>query len=819
MAADDNGDGGAQTFSLDKAMELALNHHKAGELERAADIYRRILKQLPQHADSLHLLGVVNHQVGRHDDAVLLIRRAIATGAANPAYHNNLGEALRSLGRMDEAIDQYRAAALIDPKAHESYNNLGVALMRTNRYGEAEEAFKQAIAVKADYAEPYMNLGSLEQRRRNFARAHDYLDKALSLRPDYADALFNRAVVLRDEGRRDEAETVCKALVEAHPGHRQGLQEMGNLTRMGGDLGESEIWYRRAIAVDPNYAEALNNLGTLLQKAGKQAEAEGYYKRAVRAKPDYADAWFHYGNLVRDTRRDNDEAVGYYRRAVEINPRFFNAWNNMGLTLRYQGKLREALDAFRKAMEIRPNDGMRMKAAVGLPVIHGSSAAMLSAREALERRLDTMLKNKARIPDPLSQVGSLLFHLAYMGMDDRPIMEKMAAIYRQASPELLFTAPHTAEPPAPPEGRKIKVGMVSRFFRQHTIGLLFSGLIAELPRDRFEVTVMSFDVALDRDWHTIAKSADNALLLPSKLAEAHEQIAALELDVLLFPDIGMEPATYFLTYARLAPVQAVCWGHPVTTGVPTVDWFVSAEDLETDESDSQYTEKLWRLDFPPTYYRRPEMGGQPATKADFKLSENKNTYLCPQSAFKFHPDFDRIVGGVLRGDPDGEVLLVSVGDDNWITMLRRRLAHTIPDVASRVRVIERMPRGRFISLMGVADVMLDTLHFSGGNTSFEGLSMGTPIVTMPSKLMRGRVTYALYRQMGMDDCIAESEAEYIEIAVRLGTDKAHRTAISEKINRLSPVLYENPKAVAAWDRFFTEAVAQAAAAPVQAAGE
>lgn len=810
MAADGTTDGTVQSFSLKKALELAVNHHKTGELERAADIYRRILKQLPQHADSLHLLGVVNHQLGRHEDAVLLIRRAIATGTANPAYHNNLGEALRSLGRMDEAIDQYRAAALIDPTAHESYNNLGVALMRSKRYGEAEGAFRKAIEVKPDYAEPFMNLGSLEQRRRNYARAHEYLDQALALRPGYADALFNRAVVLRDEKRRAEAVEVCKALVEAHPGHKQGLNELGNLARMDRNFAEAETWYRRAVAIDGDYAEALNSLGVVLHKANKQSEAEGYFKRAVRVKPDFADAWFQYGNLVRDTRRNNDEAVSLYRRATEINPHFFNAWNNMGLTLRYQGKLREALAAFAKAMEVNPNDGLRMKAAVGLPVIHGSIESMHASRAALEARLDSLQQRGMTIEDPLSQVGSLLFHLAYMGMDDRPLMEKMSAIYRQASPQLLYVAPHTAKPPAPPEGRRLKVGMVSRFFRQHTIGLLFAGLVAELPRDRFEVTVMTYDMALDRDWHTIAKSADHALLLPSKLAEAHEAIAALELDVLLFPDIGMEPATYFLTYARLAPVQAVCWGHPVTTGVPTVDWFVSAEDLETEESDAHYSERLWRLDFPPTYYRRPDPQGLPASRADFALPEDRNLYLCPQSAFKFHPDFDRIVGGVLRGDPDGEVILVSVGDSYWIDMLRQRLSRTIPDVANRVRVMERMPRGRFIALMSIADVMLDTLHFSGGNTSFEGLSMGTPIVTMPSGLMRGRVTYALYRQMEMDDCVAGSEEEYIAIATRLGTDKAYRAEVSARIVERSPVLFENRKAIDAWDRFFTEAVAEAA---------
>lgn len=806
-----------QRFSLGKAMELALNYHKAGELERAADIYRRVLKQLPNHADSLHLLGVVNHQLGRHEDAVTLMRRAVASGAANAACHNNLGEALRALGRLDEAIDQYRAAVLIDPQAYEAHNNLGVALMRSNRLAEAEESLRASIAVKPDYAEAYMNLGSLEQRRRNFARSHEYLDRALAIRPDYADALFNKVVALRDERRMAEAAETCRVLVDAHPGHRQGLNELGNLLRAGGDIKEAVTWYRRAVAADGNYPDALNNLGTLLHRLGKQSEAEGYLRRAVKVKPDFADAWFHLGNVIRDAHRKNDEALACYRRAVEATPTFFNAWNNMGLTLRYQGKLPEAMRCFSQAMKLQPNDGMRLKASVGLPVIHSSHESMLESRAGLEKRLDALLARDLDIGDPLSMVGSLLFHLAYMGMDDRPLMEKLAAVYRKACPSLTEAAPHALRPPAPADGRRIRVGMVSRFFRQHTIGLLFKGLVSKLPRDRYEVTVMTYDAALDRDWQVISRAANRSLLLPNNLAEARKKIGELELDVLLYPDIGMDPASYYLTFARLAPVQSVCWGHPVTTGVEAMDWFVSAEDLEIAGADAHYSERLWRLGFPPTYYYRPE-AKEVATRADFSLPEDRNLYLCPQSAFKFHPDFDRIVAGILRTDPKGEVILVSVGDSHWITLLRQRLQRTMPDVLKRVRVLERMPRGRFIGLMSVCDVMLDTLHFSGGNTSFEGLSRGTPIVTMPSDFMRGRVTYALYRQMGMDDCIARSEDEYVRIATEIGSDLDRRAATSVKIRERHDVLYENPRAVEEWDKFFTMAVDEASGGVAAAIG-
>jgi predicted O-linked N-acetylglucosamine transferase (SPINDLY family) len=132
----------------------------------------------------------------------------------------------------------------------------------------------------------------------------------------------------------------------------------------------------------------------------------------------------------------------------------------------------------------------------------------------------------------------------------------------------------------------------------------------------------------------------------------------------------------------------------------------------------------------------------------------------------------------------------------------------MPDVAGRVRWVDRQDRDGFLTLTSLIDVSLDPVHFGGGNTSYEALSMGVPIVTMPSNFLRGRLTFAMYQQMGMNDCVANSADEYINTALRLGTDASHRQEISRKILAAGDAIFENPAGVRDLEQFLMEAVSE-----------
>ena len=165
-----------------------------------------------------------------------------------------------------------------------------------------------------------------------------------------------------------------------------------------------------------------------------------------------------------------------------------------------------------------------------------------------------------------------------------------------------------------------------------------------------------------------------------------------------------------------------------------------------------------------------------------------------------------MLAGILRRDLRG-VLVLSRGKQTHAEhLLRRRFASTMSDVLERIYFLPSLDHHDFLNLNALADVMLDPIHFGGGNTSYEAFALGVPVVTQPSNMLRGRITWALYQQMGVLECAVRSPTEYIDLAVRLGTDADYRAHVSAKIKAASEVLFENPGGIWELEEFFQMAV-------------
>jgi predicted O-linked N-acetylglucosamine transferase (SPINDLY family) len=279
----------------------------------------------------------------------------------------------------------------------------------------------------------------------------------------------------------------------------------------------------------------------------------------------------------------------------------------------------------------------------------------------------------------------------------------------------------------------------------------------------------------------------------------------------------MDALTYTLAFSRMAPVQCTTWGHPVTTGSPTMDYFVSSELLELPEADGHYTEKLIRLPTLGTYYYRPKITGPAKTRRDFGLDSKRPIYLCPQTLFKFHPEYDAVLAGILARDPDGELVLMEGRSANWTSLLKQRFARTMPNVANRIRWLPALPNQDFLQLLALANVVLDPIHFGGGNTSYEALAVGTPVVTLPGYYLRSRITRALYGKMGLLasptganssaklPMIADSSEGYIAAAIAIATDDACGADPRNAIAANSDKLFEDASEVQDFWQFLSEA--------------
>jgi predicted O-linked N-acetylglucosamine transferase (SPINDLY family) len=296
------------------------------------------------------------------------------------------------------------------------------------------------------------------------------------------------------------------------------------------------------------------------------------------------------------------------------------------------------------------------------------------------------------------------------------------------------------------------------------------------------------------------------LEIPHRFGFAAETIREARFDLLYYWEVGSDVLNYFLPFLRLAPVQCTSGGLPVTSGIPTMDYFLSSELAEPEFADEHYSETLIRATSQLSYQRRMPRPQVAKTRADFGFAESQHLYVCAQKIQKFHPDFDRLMAEILRRDQFGLVVIPEDPHGYASRKLRSRMMSALPDVIDRVAFLPRLSLDDYFSLLDVADVLLDPLHYGGGLTAYDGFSLNKPIVTLPGEFVRGRYTYACYRRMGLTSCVAKTGKQYVEIALQLGTDPAVRAEAEAQLEEATSVLFEDQQAIRDYEEIFSELI-------------
>src|SRR6516225_4596812 len=350
---------GATSVRIAELLATGQRHHQAAQLAAAEGYYRKILAIDQNHVDSLHLLGVIAHQVGRHDMAVDLIRKAIALNDRIPTFHNNIGLALDALGRTQDAVGHYRRAIALKPTYVEAHNNLGATLQTQSKLDEALVHYQRALALRPDFAEAHNNLGNVLKEQGRLDEAVARLQRALALRPNFAEAHNNLGSVLKKQGKLEDAVARYQRALALKPNYAEAHYNLGNALQDQDRLDEAVTQYQRALVCKPDYAEAQNNLGNVLKKQGKFEDAVARYQQALALKPDFAEAHNNLGNALLDQAKA-DLAVAHYRRALALNPGHAEAHSNLGKALMEGGDLTQALRALQRSIEIGGSENAKV---------------------------------------------------------------------------------------------------------------------------------------------------------------------------------------------------------------------------------------------------------------------------------------------------------------------------------------------------------------------------------------------------------------------------------------------------------------------------
>jgi predicted O-linked N-acetylglucosamine transferase (SPINDLY family) len=374
--------------------------------------------------------------------------------------------------------------------------------------------------------------------------------------------------------------------------------------------------------------------------------------------------------------------------------------------------------------------------------------------------------------------------------------------------------PYWAQPLAMPplkEGSKIRVGFVSSFFCEHVIARMNIGWLQQFNRQHFEIYSYHVGESIDSMTQQFRFLSDRFFHIPNNLEAICQQIRADNLHILVFTDIGMEPLITQLAGLRLAPVQCCGWGHPVTPGIPTIDYYLSSEQMEPDNAQEHYTETLIPLPNTGLCYPQPDIPPLAQTRHDFGLREDAIVYLSSQSLFKYLPQYDHVFAEIARQVPKAQFAFLAFPNSPQVTaQFQRRLQQAFRKVGLNSEeyctIVSRQNQLGFWGLNKISNVLLDTLGWSGGNTVFDAISCGLPVVTCPGKFMRGRHAYGILRTMGITETIAVDEADYVAIAVKLGLNPKYRAAVQQKQQEKSSSIYNDTTCVRALENFFHQLV-------------
>ena len=373
------------------------------------------------------------------------------------------------------------------------------------------------------------------------------------------------------------------------------------------------------------------------------------------------------------------------------------------------------------------------------------------------------------------------FFLAYQGENDRDLQSRYARLVRTL---LGDSIPERRRATGPMGKERLRVAFAGTFFRDCTVGHYFKSWITDLDRSRFDVAVYLLGEREDKVTAEISESATTTLKPAGRIPDIARAIIEDAPDVLIYPELGMNGRTYALASLRLAPVQCVAWGHPVTSGHCAIDYYLSCSTMEPEGAGEHYTESLIRLPGLGTRYEKPMVAGERSREQLGLPDASRHLYLFPHAPYKVHPENDELLVQVLAADPDGIVIMLEGVDAVGNRILRNRLtkaldARGIAD--DRLTVLPHLSRAEFLEVNRACDLMLDTTRWSGGNTTLDALATGLPVVTRQGQFMRGRQSAGMLHLIGLPELVANGDSDYLDIALRLATDKTYRNQVSDRI--------------------------------------
>lgn len=627
--------------------------------------------------------------------------------------------------------------------------------------------------------------------------------------------LIGQARAALARGSLVQAEHYCREALKVDKQNFELLSLAGLIAAQKEDFDEASRLFRRSLKIRPADGTTHYHIGRCSIALGKHDDAIISFRRAITLQPENVDA-HAYLAIALSSAGSRREADTVFQRSLALQrdnllrqPGNVDGWRSLATAYDEMGDVGMAMSCCCEILAIDPESAWARGAEVmyKLPSVYDDGEDAQAAASAFNLALADLDKwlEAARPQDGFSAFDrARVFFLAYREQDNLELLTRYGNLCARTLARWLASQ-HIARRPSLRDG-KIHVGIVVADRGRNSVRDAIHGAwLQHLDRRRFQL----------RLFHLVKREGESADtesvdLSSMPIEGAVRAIAAHAPDVLVYPAIGMNPKVAALASLRLAPIQVASWGHPETTGLPTIDYFVSAEALEPPDAQQHYRERLVVLPDLGCCYERSGVVPIDPPLARLGIARDRPLLICPGTPFKYAPEHDQILVELARRLGKCQFVFFRYAR----TFFTQRLQNRLEAVFARNNLaledyavfVPWLSRGEYYGLLRRATMQLDTIGFSGFNTAMHSVECSLPIVTREGAFLRGRLASGILKRMNLPELVAASEAEYIELAVKLASDRGFHRQIRDRIESAREVLFDDLGAVRAFEAFLKAAV-------------
>jgi len=806
-------------MNLNETLQQAIEYHQAGQLPEAEELYLSILQVEPAHPEANHNLGLMALQLGKAeigflylenawkadpsvrqywfsltecllmmghaDDALLLIKEAIRRGIKSPQAQQLLMRAkggnskaqpsaaviqevyaLFNSARYAELEGRVKVLVELYPNWALGWSMLGLAKQRLGK--DSESAFRRAVELTPNDAETHNNLGATLKDLGKLDEAVASYRRALKINPNFAEAHINLGVVLKDLGKLDEAVASYRRALKINPNFAEAHNNMGIALKDLGQCDEAVASYQRALEIKPEYAEAHSNLGVSLKELGRFDDAVVSHRRALEINPSLAEVHGNLGIVMHDIGQ-LDEAAASFHRALRIKPDLADAHNNLGNVLKELGQLENGLASYRRALEISPD----------LADAHNNVGIALQNFGKFDDAVDSFRQALKCKPDYANAHSNLIFCLDLVHTVDLSELHGERKKWDEAHAAPLWQEPVHMNDPAP--ARRLRVGYISADFKDHSAVRVFGGMLTQYDRSLFDVFAYSnlkgngdkFTELFKQNvtvWRSIAGLPDEAVA---------KMIRKDGIDILV--DLSGHTAhNRLLVFAhKPAPIQITAWGYATGTGMRAMDVFFTDTVMVPLQEQQYFTEEVRYLPSAVGAFfseQFPDVNELPA------LSGGIITFGSFNRLVKVSAEAYRVWAEVLLAIPRSRLILKAI-ELSDPAVRESVIGHFVKAGVAADRIIMQGRTSWYEQVQAYhqIDIALDPLPHGGGVTTLECLMMGVPTITLRWPTTAGRVSASIMTTLGLTDWIAETQEQYVALAIQKAADLQSLEALRQRL--------------------------------------